>query len=728
MIHALHAAALTGSMLFAPQGAPTENTVFSGRGGNLNADIPLIEEPDVRIDGRLDDAVWRQAARLTDFTQYEPVEGIPSTEDTEIYVFYSSDAIYFGIRALDREPDLVLARLGERDRAVFGDDWVRILLDTFDDQRQAYVFYVNPLGIQTDGLWIEGMQRSRGGGVSIDYSPDFIWESDGRVNEEGWAAEIKIPYVSLRFREVPVQDWGINVAREVKRRGFKQAWAPVTKNVTSTLAQSGKLTGLQQLRSRRLVEVNPVATGKRTGQVTDDRFTHENFDPDLGVTGRIGITQNIVLDATVNPDFSQVEADPNRLTVNERFALFFPEKRPFFLEGSEIFRTPRNLVHTRRVEDPSAGAKLTGKFGAFNVGYLGAVDESPKTLYGGDRAAVFNLLRVRRDVGTGSTVGALYTDRTLTDGQTYNRVASADARVLFGGSYTVTAQFAGSWSGDTLTSQVGMKPLGYLQVAKSGRSFSWNVQFEDVHPEFNTTTGFIRRVGDVNTLANVTFTKYGQAGSTLERFNVTLRADAFFGHTEFWQGSNPFEAEVEIHSTLSFKGDRTVTAILRDGYFRFQPEDYAHYQVLGADGNPAEFVVPPALTHMKAIALTPRARVTNEVQLNGRMYLREIPLFQEAALGFEFQIAPDLTVRPNASLQLSLSHTYSQLWRQRDKSVFSTVHISRLRTQYQFTKALFVRALVQYELEQRSALPVPPAIPAVARHHLLRWVHPFHGG
>ena len=305
---------------------------FSGRTGRLDVAIPRIERPDVRIDGRLDEAVWQQAALLNDFTQYEPVENIPATEATEAYIFFSSDALYFGIRALDREPALIQARLGERDRVVSNDDWVRILLDTFDDQRRAYMFFVNPLGIQTDGLWLEGGGGgfrgggSRGGGRSFDLNPDFIWESNGRVNEDGWSAEIRIPYVSLRFREVPVQQWGIQITREVKRRGFKQAWAPLTKDITSTLAQSGHLVGLSNLQSRRLIEINPEATGQRVGSNASGQFVRDDFDSDFGINGRIGISQNLVLDATINPDFSQIEADANRLTVNERFAIFFPEK------------------------------------------------------------------------------------------------------------------------------------------------------------------------------------------------------------------------------------------------------------------------------------------------------------------------------------------------------------------------------------------------------------------
>ena len=683
--------------------------VFSGRAGRLAVAIPRIENPDISVDGRLDDPVWESAAVLTDFTQYEPVEGIPATEETQVRVFYSGDAIYFAIRAWDSEPDLILARLGERDRAVFTDDWIRIMLDTFDDQRQAYVFYVNPLGIQVDGLWIEGM-RSRFGGrsaVSIDFNPDFIWESDGRVIADGWTAEMKIPYVSLRFREVSVQDWGLSVSRGVRRKEFKQSWAPLTRDVSSTLAQAGKLVGLRDIKPRKLVEINPVATGIRRGQETDGQFVRDGFAQDFGVNGRYGITQNLVLDATVNPDFSQVEADANRITVNERFALFFAEKRPFFLEGTEIFRSPRNLVHTRRIADPIGGAKLTGKIGSFNVGYLGAVDEGPKSLFGGDYQAVFNILRVRRDVGAGSTVGILYTDRTLAGGgNDFNRVLAGDARFLFNGRYTLTTQFAGSWT-STTSGPASLQPLVMAQLTRSGRNFGWQVKFDDVSPGFRTESGFIPRVGDTQTFGNIRYTHFGAPGSVLERVSSTLQVDAFFDHDEFWGGGTPFEAEVQLMPTFSFKGNRNVTVILRDGFFRFLPESYASYEVQGAAGNPAPFAIPNDLAHLKAIAVLSRARVTNAIQLNSNVFYREVPIFIEAARGLELMVRPDITVRPTSSLQLQLSHTFSRLWRQRDDTEFSTVHISRLRTQYQFAKGLLARGIVQYNLEDRSALRDP---------------------
>ena len=699
------------------------DTLFRGSAGQLDVAPPRIESPAVDLDGRVDEAVWDEAAVLSDFTQYEPVEGIPASEATEVRVFYSDDAIYFGVRAYDRDPSGILARLGERDRAVFSDDWVRIMLDTFNDQRQAYVFYVNPLGIQTDGLWIEGLRNNDGGGVSIDFNPDFLWSSEGRVTDDGWSAEIRIPFVSLRFREAPVQDWGLQVAREVRRSGFKQAWAPLTKDISSTLAQSGRLRGLRDLQPRRLVEMNPVLTGSRTGTLAESgAFVRSDPTGAFGLNGRVGVTQNLVLDATYNPDFSQVEADANQISVNERFALFFPEKRAFFLEGTEIFNTPARLVYTRQIVDPVAGAKLTGKVGAFTVGYIGAVDESPSSLLGGTGNALFNLVRGRRDVGAGSTVGFLYTDRTRTDGSgAFNRVVSGDARLVFGGRYTLTTQVAGSLTRDEdEAGHDGFRPLLSAELRRSGRTFAWNVGLTDVHPDFRARSGFIQRIGDAELNGSMSFTRFGQPGSLVESTSLRLNTGNFFTHDGLWNGRTPFEHEVELWPSVNFRGGRTLTLIFRNGYFRFEPEAYAAYGVQRADGGVDPFPLPGSLRNTKAFGLLPRIRVTDAVSLNGRMFLREVPIFVEAARGFETQIGPTLELRPTVQLQASLSYTYSRIRRSNDGparhvdtgrpvdgSVFSTVNLSRLRLQYQFTRALLVRGVAQYQFEDRSALTDP---------------------
>jgi hypothetical protein len=239
----LHTLLLTASLV--------GRLIYSGDAGELEVSAPRFDQPEIHLDGRLEEPVWNEAARLVNFSQYEPNEGIPATESTEVLVFYTSDAIYFGITAFDSKPDQVSAHLGERDRNAFTEDWAGIVLDTFNDQRQAYAFFVNPLGLQTDGRWTDGLQGR--GQTFIDYNPDFIWESNGRVGDEGWTVEIKIPYVSLRFKPDEVQDWGVNVSRQIRRTGFKQSWAPFTKDVSNKLAQCGKLVGLRDLRPKRLV-------------------------------------------------------------------------------------------------------------------------------------------------------------------------------------------------------------------------------------------------------------------------------------------------------------------------------------------------------------------------------------------------------------------------------------------------------------------------------------------
>ena len=683
--------------------------VYSGQGGELTVAAPQRSDAGLTIDGALNEAVWRDAAVLSDFTQYEPIEGIPASEATRVRIFYTTDAIYFGIEAFDGAPDRVLARLGERDEAPLNDDWVRLMLDTFNDERQAYTFYVNPLGLQADALWLEGLDTDRS--VPVDFNPDFIWTSDGQVTDDGWTAEVRIPYISLRFREQPVQTWGFNAAREVKRRGFKQSWAPLTQANPSTLAQGGKLVGLEGLQPRRLVELNPVTTARSQGERIDGSFSREPVNPEVGLNARYGLTRNLVLDATVNPDFSQVEADATQLTVNERFALFFPEKRPFFLDGTEIFNTPKDLVYTRRIVDPIGGAKLTGKVGAMQVGYLGAVDEGTGAPSTADGDALFNLLRARRDIGTGSTVGLLYTDRTALDGRSSNRVIGGDARLLFADRYTLTAQAAGSWTaapeGSAAAVASGLRPLLLASIERSGQYLQWRVRLEDIHPDMRAGSGFLRRIGDARLFGETRFYHYGDPGASLERAGLFVRGDSYFAHDAFWRADAPYEAEVELQPSIWLRGDRYLSVILRNGYFRFRPADYTGYAVQRADGTVTSFGAPAPLRHMLASGLIYRMRLTNTVRLGGRSFFRELPIYAEASRGLEFQANGELDMRPTHALSLSLSHTYSHLRRVRTGERFSLANISRGTVQYQFSKALFVRAILQYNLEKRATLRDP---------------------
>jgi len=428
LLHLAAAASLLGA-------GPGEKT-YGGAAGEISVATPTMVSADIRVDGRLDDDAWAQAALLHSFTQYDPVEGVPASQTTEVLVLLDKGAIYFAVRAFDDRPAGIRATMAERDAFDRSDDYVRIVLDTFDDKRRAYVFSVNPLGVQHDGIWNEGGGGGRMHmGAPVDDNPDFLWESAGLLTEWGYAIEVRIPLKSLRFPALPEQSWGLQVLRRIARNGYEESWAPISSNVASRLTQAGKLTGLHGLDPGLFLEANPVLTGKRIGGFDDDlqAMLREDPEADFGMNLTYGLTSNLTLDGTYNPDFSQVEADAGQISVNERFALFFPEKRPFFLEGTEIFNLPRQLVYTRSIANPIAGAKLTGKLGAWNVGYLGAVDRSMDDLGN----AVANIVRARRDLGASSTVGLLYTDRTR-HADEYNRLGGVDARLVLARRWTLT--------------------------------------------------------------------------------------------------------------------------------------------------------------------------------------------------------------------------------------------------------------------------------------------------
>ncbi len=684
---------------------------FDGRAGQLTVPLPRLLDPGIRIDGVMDEEAWQRAALLAGFSQYEPNEGIPSAEPTEVRVFYTPEAIYFGIHAYDSRPDQIPALVGQRDRGIFGDDWVRVLLDTYNDERQAYLFYVNPLGIQADGLWIEGKRNQQPGRPPVDFNPDFIWQSRGRVVEDGWVAEIRIPYESIQFRQGDEQTWRLNIAREVRRLGYKQSWAPLTANRTSQLAQNGRLTGIGGLTARRLFELNPVMTSAINGERIDGAFSRGGVEPQFGLDGRYGITRNLTLGATFNPDFSQVEADVDQITVNERFAIFFPEKRPFFLDGIEIFEAPTQLVHTRQIVDPVGGAKLTGKVGGINLAYLGALDESPTNLDPDAGEALFNLARLRADVGTGSSIGLLYTDRSVPGHGIANRVASADARLLLGGRLSFTSQFARSWTTAGAEDPTQGGTLWFASLQQAGRAFGFEATVEGVSPDFDTDVGFIRRVGDMRAQTSVGFNLFTPPGSLLESVGLEGTWEGFFDYGDFFDGvsRSPFEHEVQLRSSLTFRGGRSISFIGRNAYFRFRPGRYASYEIESEDGSVGAFELPGPLTSLWAGGIFTRWRLSEAVQIGGRFFLRETPIFAEARRGFEIQGGPDLTLRPSDAWQIQLSYDMSRIRRRgvEGDDFYSSADIPRLRTQYQFSRSLFARVILQYDLAERESLVDP---------------------
>ncbi|TAK15302.1 MAG: hypothetical protein EPO35_07840, partial [Acidobacteria bacterium] len=615
-------------------------------------DIPRIEQAPT-IDGRLDEPAWQQATRLTGFSEYRPVDGQKASEQTDVLVWYSPSALYFGIIAHDSSPGSIRATNADRDNIGL-DDSVRIFLDTFNDRRRAFIFGVNPLGVQEDGVQTEGSfnaGRMMGMNGSVDLSPDYQFDSKGRLTADGYVVEVRIPFKSLRYPSMSGAKWGVNILRKTQRTGREDTWTDA-RRVASFLAQSGQMSGLSEVQRGVVTELQPFVTaaanGTRTGATT---FSRPSPDVSMGANLRLGFT-NTSIDATLNPDFSQVESDAAQVTVNERFALFFAEKRPFFLEGIELFSTPNQLVYTRRIVDPIGGGKITGKIGKTGFAVLSAFDQ------GGARDTWSNIARVRRDVGANSLAGITYTDRTNPDGS--NRVAAADARIVFKKLYYVLGQVGGSW-----TDRNGARtssPMFQAEFDRTARTWGFNYRLSGFGRAFDAQSGYVPRNNMVEFRAFNRFTYYGARGSLLETGSV------FFGPTRLWKygdfgRAKPIEGGESVNTTATLRGGWALSANVARAFVNFDPAAFASYTVSKSAG-PAAFVVPGEVSNWGGTY-----SVTSPIfeKMNARVEFKRggTAIFAEAADGRETRVTTSLGLRPTPSVRAEASFVTSRITRDR---------------------------------------------------------------
>jgi hypothetical protein len=661
--------------------------------GSPTANIPRLETP-IQIDGSLDESAWTQATRLTGFWQYEPVDGRSAEEETEVLAWYAPDAIYFGIIAHDKNPAAIRATVADRDN-IDNDDYVVLDLDTFHDRRRAFFFGVNPLGAQSDGVRSEGAGQVSSlipGGT--DKNPDFIWESKGRITAQGYQVEIRIPFKSLRYPGNNPQSWGFNATRVVKRTGYTDTWTDVRRANASFLGQEGGIGGLHDLKRGVAVEAQPFVTATANGSrvAGTGEFDRDNVNPDAGLNLRLGFT-SYALDATLNPDFSQVESDQGQVTVNERFALFFPEKRPFFLEGIELFGSPQTLVYTRRIVDPKAGAKLTGKFGQLGAAHLTAVDQTNA----GD--AWFNITRLRRDFGSNSIAGVTFTNRDQSDA--HNRVLAGDFRYVWSLYYT-QFQYGGSWTSSG--SGTRRAPIWQAEFDRTGRSWGFNYLVNGLGAGFDDQAGFVNRLrsGVVNAHAYNRFTLYGGRGAPLENLTV------FFGPERVWLydhfGFEPgLEGDEQLDATFQLRGGWELNGHVERDFVNFQDSSFASYTV-GSAGGPA---YRPADDFS---GLVWQARVTTPTwrQVGAKLSYRRgrAAIFKEGATGRGWQLTGEVDLRPASTVRITATGTAFRLFRL-DGSEFARSIIPRLRLEYQPNRALFFRVIGEYRSERQAALLDP---------------------
>ena len=661
--------------------------------GSPTAAIPRIDSAAVRIDGTLDEPVWRQATRLTGFWQYQPVDGRPAEETTEVLVWYAPDAIYFGIVAHDRVPAAIRATVADRDN-IDNDDRVVIDIDTFHDRRRAFFFGVNPLGAQSDGVRSEGAgQVSSLVPGSTDLNPDFLWESKGRITGQGYQVEIRIPFKSLRYPSGEPQSWGFNVTRVVKRTGYTDTWTDVRRANASFLGQEGAIGGLHDLKRGVAVEAQPFVTATADGaRDATGTFDRESVNPDAGLNLRLGFT-SYALDATLNPDFSQVESDQGQVTVNERFALFFPEKRPFFLEGIELFGSPQTLVYTRRINDPKAGAKLAGKFGQLGVAHLTAVDQTDA----GD--AWFNITRLRRDFGRNSIAGVTFTNRDQAD--SHNRVLAGDFRYVWS-LYYAQFQYGASFTSDVAGSRTA--PIWLAEYDRTGRTWGFNYQLKGLGRGFDDQAGFVNQLR-----SNVAYghafnrlTHYGARGALLENLTVFFLPERtwLYDHFGFTPG---LEGDEQLDATFQLRGGWSLNGHVERDFVTFEDSTYADYTLGSAAGpvyRPADDfsgfvwqtqVTTPTWRQFQAVVKYRRGRAA---------------IFQEATTGKAWLLTGEVDVRPVPTVRMALTGTVFRLERL-DGSEFARSTIPRLKIEYQPRRELFFRAIGEYRSDRTAALADP---------------------
>jgi hypothetical protein len=673
--------------------SPTPAAAVDGRGGP--AFTPPRIEASIEVDGSLDEPAWDRATRLTGFSQYQPSDSRPAQEQTDVLVWYAPDAIYFGIVAHDSDPSSIRATVADRDN-LGREDSVTIYLDTFNDRRRAFFFAVNPLGAQQDGVFSEG-QGSAGHqfGGTEDTSPDYRFDSKGRLTADGYVVEVRIPFKSLRYPGGDAQTWGINVKRKIQRSGYEDTWTDA-RRISSFLAQAGRMQGLHDLKRGVVTEVQPFVTGANAGTRRDTgSFVRGSTDFNAGVNARLGFT-NISLDATIKPDFSQVESDAGLVTINERFALFIPEKRPFFLEGIELFSTPNQLVYTRQIVSPLGGAKITGKFGAFGIAHLTAFDDTD------GEHALFNVTRIRRDIGTSSVAGVTYTDRTAD--ANFNRVLAADARIVFAKLYYVLGQVGGSWTGEQ-GAATRTSPIWSAEFDRTARHWGFNYKLNGIGEDFETRAGFVPRDNIVEGHAMNRFSYYGPPGAALESLTT------FFGPSRIWRFSEfghaaPIEGEDSVRVTADLRGGWQLEASPARNFVRFDPADYVDYRIV--DGAALQPYVVPA-TADNQWSVTTSVTTPTWQRLNGEIELLDgdTAIFPEATAGHERRWTATLGLRPTSSVRLDLTAVRSVITRARDGSEFARTTLPRLKIEFQPRRSLFFRMVAEYRSERQAALIDP---------------------
>jgi len=617
-----------------------------------------------KIDGVLDNPIWeKEALKIENFHQFSPKEMGEPSEKTVAYLGYDEKNLYFAFRCYDSQPKKLRASITTRDNCL-DDDWILIFLDTFNEKRRAFTFFINPVGVQGDAVRTE-----EGGNDRMDTSWDTVFASEGEIDDKGYTLDMSIPFKSLRFPDKENKVWGLTIARNIPRKGEVILWPEFSKSIPGLLTQEADIVIQGKVEKGGNLEVMPIFTSlKRESQKVD-------LQP--GANLKYGANSDLTADFTLNPDFSHIEADAPQIDVNLRYALRYPEKRPFFLEGMEIFQFPEiEMVYTRRIIDLLWGGKVSGKAGRFAYGVLSAYDlhptESLWDIHNGAGStkdnALFNIVRFKTDVFIESYVGFSLADKEI-DGS-YNRVAGVDGQLKFNNKFFISFQALGSKSRFN-KQDTGFAPALYAEFFYFTKYWGAGAYWKSLHPDFEAASGFVERVDYRGAGAYANFNIYPQKKFLNQvdfRFRVAQK-DAYFQNIVT-------DCFYEASSSLRFTEFNQLYITFRNMMERYENIEFKK----------------------------------NTLQLEGQFNLigwMPFSIFFQTGdsinydpdnpfLGWSNVYMISLNFKPNNRLQLGVDLSKETFWEKKGGDELWDYSVIRQRTTYQISKTLSLRAIVDY--------------------------------
>jgi hypothetical protein len=605
--------------------------------------------------------------RVDDFRQRQPGDGVPVSRKTAAWIGYDNVNFYVAF-VCESPPAQRRARMSKRDD-VFADEVVGVILDTYHDHQRGYEFFVNPLGVQGDAIESET--------TNDDFSYDTLWYSDGRLTADGFVVTIAIPFRSLRFARGGPQTWGIALFRSIPSNNESSFWPWVTQKVSGFGQQLGNMSGLEGISPGRNLQIIPYAA-LATSHFLDDPSSgvpvfRSKQDLRVGFDAKAVLHDCLTLDIAVNPDFSQVESDDPQVTVNQRFEVIFPEKRPFFLENAGYFVTPENLFFSRRIVDPEFGGRLTGKVGRWNLGVLAMDDRAagqlldPDDRHFGERAEV-GVARVQREFGKQSSVGVLYTDREFAGG--FNRVEAIDTRLRLGEHWSFTGQAMASQTTLEDGTHFGGDAFN-LDLHRQSRNWSYDLQYIDRGEGFHTDLGYLNRV-NIREWQQFMQRRFHPKNKFVLSWGPQLYLMQTLDHQNVQQ-----DWRVNPSLSVEMKGNTFLSVSHGEAFERFQYMKFRH----GGTG---------LGVHSEYFK-----RATMDFNYNRSSSINYSPAAGLLPfLGEERDIQTTLTFRPTARLKLDEIYYYTAL-RVPGATVFVN-HLARSRLNYQFNRALSLRMIVDY--------------------------------